>query len=179
MTATDRRALGALGLIGALALALLGWGLGAVDPAPDRPAPPPARPASPPPRPAPARGGARVSLPRPEAPPAAPAPRLDGARKYALNDAVDGVVRDARGDCLAPWVRGAPDRGEVEFVLDVVAVDGEVVDFGLRAPGGEALPPDVVQCLGDVVWGRDWARFEGLSGETRLQRSFTVRPEAP
>ncbi len=177
---TDRRTLVGLGAVATIVVGLLGW-LIATDPGPARtlPAPPRPRAGRPAPEaPRPARG--RVSLPRPTSPSPGAAPRpLDGNAKYELNATVDEAVRAARDACLVPYVNGLADPEEVEFVLDVVVVDGQVADFGFRAPGGDEVPPDVVQCLADEVWGVDWPRFAALEAETRLQRSFTVRPAPP
>lgn len=177
---TERRVLLALSVAAALVLGGLGW-LALTDPGPppDRPRPPrEARPRPPDRRTPPTSPGARAALPRPATPPG-PRRRLDPNTKYALNDAVDVVVRGGRDACLAPWVAQLPEPRETEFVLDVVAVDGEVTDFGFRSLGPDEVPTDVLQCLADVVWGEDWGRFDGLTGETRLQRDFTVRPEPP
>ena len=174
----DQRILAA-GAVGVLALAaLLAWVFASDVSTPSavapEPTPKPGRKA-PPPASAPAGPRGRVSLPRPAAKGHRTAV-LDGNGKYALNASVDEVVRAARDACLAPWVPTLPAPHEVEFVLDVVTLDGSVTDFGFRAPAGEELPPDVVQCVADAVWGVDWPPFDGLSGETRLQRTFTVQP---
>ncbi len=175
---TERRVLSALVVLLIVGALVFGWLFltAPTDPVVVRaPEPPRAKVRA---RPSPSPG--RVSLPRPAAPePAGTRPRLDPNTKYSLNDHVDQVVRAAREECLLPYVNGVPDPHELEFVLDVVLVEGDATDFGVRVPGGEALPTEVVACMADAVWAVDWPHFDGTGPETRLQRDFTVSPTLP
>lgn len=75
----------------------------------------------------------------------------------------------AKRECLMPW---AEQTGEpVEVVMDAVLNDGIVVDVRLRTLN--ELPPEVLDCMSDHVWGVEWPMVDG-SGEMNFQRVISV-----
>lgn len=132
---------------------------------------------------APVQMATRAKVPRPEGidepewPEERPPPTTitpDDKRK--MNYAVDDVLRDAREECILPWIDDLPDPLEAEFVFDAVLWDGQLYEAGIRSLNAE-IPQDVLTCIGDKVWIREWPTWE-LNGELRLQRAISYRNEA-
>lgn len=174
---------------GGLALVLIAgllWLLIAQDTEVDAPAPEPVA-AEPAPPPAPANAPLRVAeraklarsagVPEPEWPEERPEPSvITPDDKKKMNYAVDDVLRDARDECIVPWIDEIAEPVEAEFVFDAVLWDGQVYEAGIRSLNLE-IPQPVLTCIGDKVWIREWPTWE-LNGELRLQRQITYRNEA-
>jgi hypothetical protein len=93
--------------------------------------------------------------------------------RRTMNYAVDGVLKEAKTQCLAPWLDKMPDAPpSAEFVFDALLFDGQLADIGMRSLTLD-VPADVVSCVADLAWTTDWPTWE-LRGELRLQRSFDV-----
>lgn len=127
--------------------------------------------------------GIRATVPRPEGipepewPEERPPPSIitpDDKRK--MNYAVDDVLRDAREECILPWIDDLDEPVEAEFVIDAVLWDGQLYEAGIRSLNLE-IPQQVMDCVGDKVWIREWPTWE-LNGELRLQRQIKYRNEA-
>lgn len=90
-----------------------------------------------------------------------------------MNYAVDGVLREAKAQCLAPWLARQPEPPpSAEFVFDALLFDGQLADIGMRSLTLD-VPAEVVSCVADMAWYTDWPTWD-LRGELRLQRSFDV-----
>ena len=149
------------------------------DPPPEEP--PVARPSPVRPAPAvPAPKAVRVALPPPAdvEPPRLPNERppevaLTPEDRRSMNYAVDGVLREAKSQCLEPWLAKLPERpATTEFVFDALLFDGQLADIGMRSLTLD-VPADVVSCVADTAWYADWPTWD-LRGEIRLQRAFDV-----
>lgn len=132
---------------------------------------------------APVQMATRAKVPRPagidepEWPEERPPPSMITADdKRKMNYAVDDVLRDAREECILPWIDALPDPLEAEFVFDAVLWDGQLYEAGIRSLNAE-IPQDVLTCIGDKVWIREWPTWQ-LEGELRLQRQISYRNEA-
>lgn len=175
----DRRALAGLGAIAVLAIVAAVWLFGRPDPPQSDPAP--VRPQAVRPAPAqPAPKAVRVALPPPAdvEPPRMPDERppdvaITADDRRSMNYAVDGVLQEAKTQCLAPWLARLPEPPpSAEFVFDALLFDGQLADIGMRSLTVD-VPADVVSCVADKAWYTDWPTWD-LRGELRLQRSFDV-----
>ncbi len=135
-----------------------------VKPAPAQPAPKAVRVPLPPP--------ADVEPPRlPDERP--PDVALTPEDRRSMNYAVDGVLQEAKTQCLEPWLAKVPERpARAEFVFDALLFDGQLADIGMRSLTLD-VPADVVSCVADRAWYADWPTWD-LRGEIRLQRSFDM-----
>ena len=86
---------------------------------------------------------------------------------YAMRDA----VKEARIQCIAPYVDEVGMLEPATMVMDAVVTDGELTDISLRSVGD--MPKDVVDCARDAAWAIDWPSWDG-QGELRFQETFTV-----
>ena len=175
----ERRLLAGLIVLGVLAIVIASLWTRRPDPAPPevpvvRPPPVKAAPAAPAPK------AVRVPLPPPAdvEPPRLPEERppdvaITAEDRRSMNYAVDGVLREARTECLEPWLAKLPERpANAEFVFDALLFDGQLADIGMRSLTVD-VPADVVSCVADMAWYADWPTWD-LRGELRLQRSFDV-----
>ena len=172
MITKDRVAVALTGLVALLVTAWMLFGGAeetpeAAPPAAEAPEPtPPARQASAPAvyhLPHPDLSEEELPPPRPPDPDAEP---LSVPDRAAFNKAVNHGVRDAHAECVEPWLSGAPLGPFVELVVNARVVDGDVIDLELRSI--EELPADLVECVRDVLWERDWPSAD-VTGEVRFQ----------
>lgn len=138
-----------------------------IDPAPEvaAPGPVPAAVPRPKPRPRPEPEPEPDPEPAPVAEPVPPDVRTE--YNYAMRDA----VKEARVQCVEPYVADANLPQPATVIMDAVVTDGEVTDIAMRGIGD--IPDDVIECARDAAWNVDWPTWEG-EGELRFQETFTV-----
>jgi len=116
-----------------------------------------------------------ITPPEPAAERPSPA-QLEPADRKLMNYAVDNVLKEARDDCILPWIDAIEDPLTAEFVFDAVLHDGQLFDVGLRSLSAE-VPPTVLDCVAEKAWLGDWPTWN-IQGELRLQRSTSYQNQA-
>lgn len=93
---------------------------------------------------------------------------------YAMRDA----VKEARLQCVNPWLQSLGDEKPpaATFIMDAVVTDGALTDIALRGIG--EIPEDVADCARDAAWAVAWPDFQG-KGEVRFQETFTTTGQEP
>lgn len=129
------------------------------------------RPPEPSPRPARPTPREELAVAAPGNQPSAATEPVPADVRKEFNYAMRDAVKEARVQCVNPWLSKLESPPPATFIMDAVVTDGELTDISLRGIG--EIPTEVSDCARDAAWAVAWPSWDG-KGEVRFQETFTT-----